>query len=78
MSIDIHKDTLKKTIKCEKEFQCLSSENRYICPVTECISNSVHFITFHNKSFCAYQYKFGDSDVCCCPTRKEIYNIYKI
>ena len=65
--------------KCDKNFECLSNEN-YICltsSVDRAIDGKVHFITciFEN---CHYKMRFGNSQICNCPVRKEIFNKYHI
>lgn len=77
--IDINPKTLKETIRCKNEFACLENEN-YVCRVAKvenCIAGTLLFIDCKDRS-CNYKTFFGDSIICNCPTRKELYNRYKI
>ncbi len=82
MRIRIGKDILTKTTKCGKSFSCLSSKRRDLCKVgsklESCEGETALFCEPNNDEFCAYKRPFGDYCICDCPTRKEIYNRYKI
>lgn len=74
----IDEKIIKETIHCENDFECLKNEN-YACLITKvdkCIDGKVHFINCAKRS-CTYRMIFGNSILCNCPTRKEIYNKYK-
>jgi hypothetical protein len=78
MAFKIDKSTLKITTKCKKENSCLSKERKDLCRVEHCVEGEIHFIECLNKKPCDYQKSFGSSFYCSCPTRKELYNKYKI
>ena len=70
----VSKETIAKTLRCNKGFSCLKGQNEDLCIVDSCINGEVHFIKCLNKESCAYQGTFGDGVICYCPTRKELYN----
>jgi len=74
--MDINKQTLKETTNCEKNFGCLNGHNHVYCKVESCVNNEVHFVKCLNEDHCLYKMNFGDSIICSCPIRKEIYNKY--
>ena len=77
--MNIDKEVLKQTTKCEKSFSCLKNTNHVYCKVESCVSKKVHFIKcLNNDEYCVYKMAFGTSFVCNCPTRKEIFNKFEI
>ena len=77
--LEIDQKTIKETIHCDNNFECLRNEN-YVCRVAKierCIGGKVLFIECKDR-FCNYKIGFGDGTICTCPTRKEIYNKYHI
>lgn len=78
MGVEIDKRILKKTKQCVNNFECLKNEE-YVCMVTKverCIGGKVLFIDCSDR-FCKYKMNYGNSTICNCPTRKEIFNKYK-
>jgi hypothetical protein len=79
MNITIPKDVVEKTTKCHKDCLCMSNGNNTICPVIHNIAGKVLFVRPKTRdSACTYKMSFGNSFVCNCPTRREIYIQYKI
>ena len=78
MIIKISDLTIKETIKCKKDFSCLDEKRKELCKVNHNVGNEVHFIECLDTESCSYMLSFGDSIICTCPVRKEIYNQYKI
>ncbi len=74
MKLEISNDIISKTTKCTKNFDCLTNTHHIYCRVKECYQNEVHFVECLYDDYCTYRMAFGDSYVCNCPTRKEIYN----
>jgi hypothetical protein len=53
--------------------------NKHVyCKVENCINEKVHFIKGVDNLSCSYKMSFGDSFFCTCPTRKEIFNKYRL
>lgn len=75
--MEITKETIEKTTKCLKNFECLNGGS-IRCKVEDCINNEVHFVKSSSTEYCPYNLSFGDDNICTCPTRKEIYNKYGI
>ena len=78
MDIIIDEETIEKTTNCDKNFNCLSNELHVYCPVKRCVDGKVHFIKCLEGNSCTYMLRFGDSYMCTCPVRKEIFKRYKI
>jgi len=73
MEID---NEIKEQTSCKKGFSCLDTECKSCCKVVNCINDKVHFINFTSKDYCSFKMSFGYSDICNCPTRKELFNKY--
>ena len=76
--MEINKKTINETIHCENNFECLENEN-YSCllmKIDNCIGEKVLFINC-TKTNCYYKMNYGNSIICNCPTRTEIYHKYK-
>ncbi len=78
MEFKVRADILNETIKCKKDFSCLSGKKDCLCEVEDSFDNKILFIKPMNHNMCDYKMSFGYSYICNCPTRKEIYNLYKI
>jgi hypothetical protein len=74
----INERIVAETILCEKNFECLKSNMPVHCKVENCVSEKVHFVESLDNSLCRYIMIFGSSKICTCPTRKEIFNKYKL
>lgn len=64
------------TLGCQKNFDCLNSNQHVYCKVEDCINKEVYFIQYREKPSCNYKMSFGNTFICNCPTRKEIFNKY--
>lgn len=76
--IEVSEKVLLETINCEKNFSCIKGNGHKLCNVTECINKQVHFLECSDNSICNYKLSYAESYICMCPTRKEIFNKYKI
>lgn len=76
--MEIDKIIIAETLNCNKNFDCLNSNTPVCCKVEDCINDEVHFIKCLEKLLCTYKLSFGESFICICPTRKEIFNKYRI
>jgi hypothetical protein len=73
----ISDEILDKT-NCPFSFQCLNEENIDICPVDRCLSGNFSFLKTVKPNHCAYQMEFGNSQICICPVRAELFRHYRI
>ena len=78
MMFEIDKEILKKTTDCAYNFKCLEDGGKVCCKVEHCVNNHLIFVKAENHKFCAYKLSFGNSFICNCPTRLEIYNKYGV
>ncbi|GBD97794.1 MAG TPA: hypothetical protein ENG83_03210 [Nitrospirae bacterium] len=77
MEFKIKADILNETDKCRENHSCLNGDKDCLCEVEDSFSNKIVFIKPVNNAACDYRMSFGYSFVCNCPTRKEIFNLYK-
>ena len=68
----------KATTKCTKAFACLKENGTPLCAVEHCINGEIYFLKCLRDIICSYQNSFGTGHYCTCPTRKELFNKYKI
>jgi len=74
----IKNEILEKKVNCKNDFSCLKNGVATCCKVLNRVNNKVHFVNYTSKVYCGYKMTFGYSDICNCPTRKEIYNKYAL
>ena len=74
--MEIDKKTVAETLRCEKNFDCLNNDEHVYCQVESCVNKAVHFVKCPVMTPCNYKMSFGDSSICTCPVRKEIFNKY--
>lgn len=74
--LKVDESTVNKTIGCRKNFNCLKNDVQVCCKVENCVNKKVHFVTRVNNTNCSYNISFGNSSICTCAVRKEIFNIY--
>ena len=70
--------TICATTKCNKNFSCLTGTRKDLCPVDYCINQGLTFVECVEETDCNYRTPYGDSVVCLCPVRIELYNKYLI
>lgn len=78
MNIKIDKEIIQTAIYCEYDFSCLSGEKRCLCEVSELIGYAMLEIKPKLSIDCRYYVSIGDTSLCICPTRYEIYNRYRM
>ena len=79
MAYQVSDKTKKQTTKCPYMFQCLNNETWDTCSIDRDLQGAFHTIkTKSNKSACPYRFSYAFSYYCICPTRREIYQRYKI
>jgi hypothetical protein len=78
MKIKIAPEILSATTKCKREFVCLSNPKQCVCRVVHCVRNELLFVQKTAPDGCPYSGPFGEGCLCNCPTRKAIYQQYRI
>lgn len=76
MAFFIDPEIIKKT-NCEKEFDCLQTERKYLCKVEVRVGDNFYMNCHHNE-FCSNQEKLPGLNKCHCLVRKAIYENYGI
>ena len=71
-------DDILSSTKCTRNFSCLHGETDCLCEFNDAIDNKLLFVKPKKNIMCKYMLSFGYSYLCSCPTRKEIYHLYKI
>ena len=75
--MEISKEILEKTTNCDRNFECLNGGSIH-CEVENCVNKEVLFVKSSSTENCPYKLPYGYSNICTCPTRKEICNKYGI
>jgi hypothetical protein len=78
MNVQIDAEILQKTTYCKQDFRCLSGDRRCLCEVKGSLGSDMLAIKPKFAIDCKYHVSFGDTSLCTCPTRHEIYKHYKI
>ena len=78
MKLHVSDEIQKATTHCEKGFSCLAGDRKDICTVETCVVEKIYFIKCLNEGYCSYQHQFGSAYFCDCPTRKDLFNKYKV
>jgi hypothetical protein len=81
MTYDVDRHVLDLTTECADHFSCLSGEDTCLCEVEKIIGTDGGLLYIkHNSNIrsCRYELFYGDSFICNCPTRKEIYRKYDV
>ena len=79
MKREIAEVITSKTKHCQYNFECMTDDHHF------CMERSVERSVFDRfiyldcrELFCKHHMRFGQSDICNCPTRIEIFNKYHI
>ncbi len=75
--LEVSEDAIAATDRCPHGFACLDPAQRSVCPVEQRIMDVI-FVEPDDTFFCPYKTSFGDSYVCGCPTRQELYTQHQI
>lgn len=75
--LEVSEDIIAAADRCRKDVACLDPEQRSVCPVEQRIMDVI-FVEPDNNFFCPYKTSFGDSYVCGCPVRQELYTTHRI
>jgi hypothetical protein len=78
MKFQMGADIINRTLECEDNFSCLDDDKTCLCEATEMINNKLLFIKPVKNNSCNYMESFGYSYYCNCPTRNELYKLYRI
>ena len=80
MKIEINENVIKKTTHCDHDFLCLTDEWEQCGEVKALIADNLLYVHFDwaERRVCGYMVSFGNGYYCTCPTRIEIYKLYKI
>ncbi|MDT8316716.1 MAG: hypothetical protein RQ824_01845 [bacterium] len=76
MKIEISKETLEKTNRCQKNFSCLSGARKDMCVVGP--DDMELLVICKSDEKCGYKTPLYDKIICACPTRKELLERYDI
>lgn len=78
MVLVVREEVRLSATDCRKGLSCLAGDGSDLCPVTDCVAGTVHFIRCRSEGYCSYQQAFGDAPLCSCPVRKELYRTYRV
>lgn len=77
MDLLINKKTIEKTTKCLFRFNCFSDKTYPRCTAENPIAEHGLFVRFTEPTSCHYKMSFGNGFICTCPTRYEIFKLYR-
>ncbi len=78
MKKSIDPNIIRETIKCRFNFQCLDEGGKPHCEIENVFMRDVLFVKCLSGLDCSYKLAYGNRINCLCPTRKELYGMYKI
>ena len=79
MDYQVSDKTKKQTTKCLHMFQCLNNDTWDTCSIDRDVQGVFIAIkTKSNKIACPYLFSYDSLYYCGCPTRREIYQRYKM
>ena len=78
MIFNVDDSIIRRTTRCEKNLSCMSEQRNELCKITRNVEDKVYFVKCQENESCSYRLSFGDSFICNCPVRKEIYNKYHV
>jgi hypothetical protein len=76
--MEILEETIQKTIKCEKNFYCLSCKPEELCKVIINLNPQLSIVQCGEDVPCLFFESYGKTKICKCPIRNELYNRYKV
>jgi len=75
--MEIDQKIIAKTVRCEKNFACLTNPNHVLCKINYNVNALVYFIDSIDRLPCPYKNSFGFTSFCTCPVRIEIFKKYR-
>ena len=79
VSYQISNEIITKTTRCRNNFKCLTDGGFDLCPIDGQIMEGYCFIRMVNHTNnCNYHISFGDTHICSCPVRNELYKHFKV
>jgi hypothetical protein len=79
MRYDIDDETIKRAVRCEKDYACLLGEEGLHCRPSDVMSGAsadISLIQCPEDEACVYCQSFGSTSICECPVRTEIFRRY--
>ena len=74
---EVSENVIELAVHCKKQHSCLNNNHHKCCKIVKCIDEKLHFLGTGDHEYCGYKTSFGESCLCRCPVRKEIYNLHK-
>ena len=79
MAYKVRDKTKVQTTKCSDNFACLNNDTWNTCSIEKDLQGAFLVIkTKKNKNTCPYCISYSDLFYCHCPSRREIYQRYKV
>jgi hypothetical protein len=77
-AMKIDREVREATHNCHTDFSCLMKEGYAVCKAESLIGKTVLFIKREYGRECSHRIIYGNSVICSCPVRKEIFTRYGI
>ena len=78
MRIELNGETLACSSECSRYFDCLLEGKCSRCEIERLIEGIGAYIRTPDPDPCPYKESSGDSYVCTCPTRNELFAAYGV
>jgi len=78
INMEIDKKIVEATLLCKNNVECLTKTDHCCCKIDYHINDSLFFVKSTSHPFCKHKNFFGNSFMCNCATRQEIYKKFKI
>jgi hypothetical protein len=76
MELEISEEALRRTTQCPHEFACLNNGEHHLCTPLVTMGKGGLLIKEGAVKRDPYRVSFGNSWLCICPVRREIWDMY--
>jgi hypothetical protein len=78
VKIAVSANVIERTTRCQRQFSCLSGAVESLCEVEYVVVGELYCLKRTSWRGCSYERRFGDTFLCICPVRQEIYDRYGV
>jgi hypothetical protein len=78
VKIEVSADVMERATRCQRQFSCLSGAVESLCVVEYVVAGELYCLKRTSWRGCNYERRFGDTFLCICPVRQEIYDRYEV
>lgn len=78
MKYKIAAEVVQDADKCNLDYSCLNGDKECLCDVNKAIDDKIVLVVPRNNDPCDYLMSFGNSYICNCPVRLELFRSYRV